>query len=366
MEWHSIHVYYHADKDALVLGGVRPLFATLSAHVAGAAYIPHWKRGPHLRLHLRCGTPVLDGVVWPAVHEIIGGFLAEHPSKAALEPEQHLPMHRRLAELEHESEPLLPWHPDNSIRPEPYDRRIRVLGSEDAADLLADFYSDTTPLAFDMTEALREGGRRLAVAFDVMIATAHALSGAGIEAGFISFRSHAEAFLAAWPEAEGLRTAWEEHYHRNSAQLAARVRAIIATLDGEQKVVPFVDEWVAALSPFRRRGTSLIRDGRLSMVPPPYRGFDPMAELAQVSSFHKHLVDPAWQEIRSADWFNVYRLMLNYAYLHLTRLGVTPVERFLLCHLAANAVEECYGKSATELIADPGPNALLDPSDLPS
>jgi hypothetical protein len=45
-----------------------------------------------------------------------------------------------------------------------------------------------------------------------------------------------------------------------------------------------------------------------------------------------------------------YRLMLNYTYLHLTRLGVPGLHRYLLCHLAANAVEEVYGVSALDLV----------------
>jgi hypothetical protein len=51
--------------------------------------------------------------------------------------------------------------------------------------------------------------------------------------------------------------------------------------------------------------------------------------------------------------------MLNYTYLHMTRLGITPTERFLLCHLAANAVEECYGVSAFELVGAPVRHPLM-------
>jgi len=49
--------------------------------------------------------------------------------------------------------------------------------------------------------------------------------------------------------------------------------------------------------------------------------------------------------------FKRYRLLLNYTYLHLARLGVTGYERFRLCHLAANAVEEALGVDAMEAVA---------------
>jgi hypothetical protein len=45
-----------------------------------------------------------------------------------------------------------------------------------------------------------------------------------------------------------------------------------------------------------------------------------------------------------------YRVLLNHTYLHVTRLGLTPVERFRVCHLAARAVEETYGVSAVDLM----------------
>jgi hypothetical protein len=54
-----------------------------------------------------------------------------------------------------------------------------------------------------------------------------------------------------------------------------------------------------------------------------------------------------------ARWSPSYRLVLNYMYLHFTRLGLTPIERFLLCHLTANAVEDCYGISAMEQLTSP-------------
>jgi hypothetical protein len=47
-----------------------------------------------------------------------------------------------------------------------------------------------------------------------------------------------------------------------------------------------------------------------------------------------------------------YRMALNYTYLHLTRLGLVPMERFRAGHLLANAVEAVYDVSAVELVRD--------------
>jgi hypothetical protein len=104
------------------------------------------------------------------------------------------------------------------------------------------------------------------------------------------------------------------------------------------------------MAPYRRRGERLIAAGRLPMNPPPPEGAAVTGPVG-VSPFHQALyASPAWSKTREAEWFLLYRLMLNYTYLHLTRLGISPVERFLLGHLAANAVERRYGVSAEALI----------------
>ncbi|MGC7102904.1 hypothetical protein ACPZ19_50270 [Amycolatopsis lurida] len=79
-----------------------------------------------------------------------------------------------------------------------------------------------------------------------------------------------------------------------------------------------------------------------------------MTPLPETSDFHRAmLANPAWEELRSAQGFLLYRLMLNLTYLHLTRSGVTASERFLLCHLVADAAEEVCGVRAADVVRRP-------------
>ncbi|MGX7672521.1 thiopeptide maturation pyridine synthase [Plantactinospora sp. DSM 117369] len=356
MRWHCFQIYYHAEeKDRLILDAIRPVARRLGGQVESVYYLRHWIRGPHVRLYVRCEQDVLETLVRPAVEELVGRFLAESPSTVRLDPQEHLPMHRRLAELESESGDLLPWYPDNSIQ---FTTEADPPPSEaTSAGLLADFYSDTTELAFRMTEDIASGAQRLGIAFNLMIATAHSLSGVGLARGSISFRSHAEAFLHGFPEGEGLRGAWDEHYRRSASALGGRLRALVSELDGATSAVPYVRDWLDALHPYRDRASRLVGSGLLTeKAPPPGAN---IVDLTQVSPFHRELfASSAWQEQTEAtEWFLSYKLVLNYTYLHLTRLGVSPVERFLLCHLAACAVEQAHGMSAVELI-----RTLADPS----
>jgi lantibiotic biosynthesis dehydratase-like protein len=352
VRWRSVHVYYYDDdKNALILDGVRPLFRRLSGTVDVASYTRHWKRGPHLRLNVCTDEETFAGVVRPAVTEVIGGFLAAHPSTRRLDPQRLLPLHRRLAELEYEQGPLLPWYPDNSIQFAPFDRRVEVLGNEQTADLIADFYADTTELAFTMTEQITSRAALLAVSFDLLIATAHAMADTGITRGFVSYRSHAEGFLCGYPEGEGQHPAWDEHYERNAATLVARVDSVVKSLDAGRELVPYVRSWVSELGHHKQRASRLAASG---ISPVSASSSAAQARVGEVSSFHRRLfTNPSWRDMQESEDFVAYRLMVNLTYLHLTRLGVTPIERLLLCHLAANAVEERYGISAFELVRQP-------------
>lgn len=359
MRWRSVHVYYYDDsKTDLVLDAVRPLFQRLAPGIR-AYYVPHWLNGPHLRLNFESEQRIYDELVLPAVYEVVGGYLHSQPSVAVVDPQRLHAQHKRLAELEQERGALLPLLPDNSIHEADYEQRLHVLGTTDTAELLADFYVDTTPLAFDMTDAVRNGRQLLRLGFDLMVATAHGLSGVGFERGFVSFRSHAEAFLSWMPEGEGLRPAWQRHYEQHAEALTGRVQAVLATVDAAGPCVPFVRPWVEVMTQYWRRGSQLIESDTLRLAPGPPPDSAEHAERLRRSPLHRAredvVVDPVW--------FAKYRLMLNYTYLHLTRLGMTPAERFLLCHLAANAAEEFVGRPATE-VAFPAPGDPVDPREL--
>jgi hypothetical protein len=108
------------------------------------------------------------------------------------------------------------------------------------------------------------------------------------------------------------------------------------------------------MAPIRGQARALVADGGLRLDPDgegpsgsPGTGF---AGLSEASPFHRELESAQrWRrDIRQSPDFAVYRVVLNCTYLHLTRLGLLPVERFLLCHLAAKAVEAAYGVSAME------------------
>ncbi len=346
--WRAAHVYYYDDdKDGLILDAVRPLLGELTPHVDRAYFVRHWRRGPHLRIPMLATPDAFRSIVEPAVADVIGAHLATHPSRAALPPEDTLlPMHQRLAELERDAGPLRPLAPDNTISWEPHDRRLEVLGGDAGADLLAEFYAGTNDLVFRMIEQARTGRSVEALGLALMLAVAHRFFGdpPSLGHGFISFRSHAEAFLHSSSDPQRIRASFDRQYATNQRALTALVGAVVRTLDEATDEVPFVGEWIEVMRPFWVRSSELVASAGAA-VPADWdpAGASPMHRMMGESAAFRSLIfeDPAFQR---------YRLVLNYTYLHMARLGVMGYARYRLCHLAANAVEDALGVDAAETV----------------
>ncbi|MFE2377012.1 thiopeptide maturation pyridine synthase [Streptomyces sp. NPDC059398] len=378
-QWRAAHIaYFGDDTDQLILDAVRPVIERCAGHAESAYVLRHWRRGPHLRLVVRATPAVFAGLVVPAVSELVGGALRTRPSTAApLDEAALLPLHRRLAAAEREPGPLTPFYPDNSITWEEHDRRVDVLGCPVGADELALFYQRTNDLLFEHLESVAAGLPRETLALRLMLATAHTLcrhpQDPSVRRGFVSFRSHAEGYLST--VGPGVRDAFEQRYAANSALLTAQVRAVVAAFDApvtepgapdtgaaaEPGLSAALHRWVGAIDPLGSRWTGLYEAGEIPEAEIPADEENGLGELLTASPLHRAISgSPTYKEMMYRDpRFLRYRLMLNYTYLHLSRLGLPGLTRYLLCHLAANAVEEVYGVSALELVLataadDPG------------
>jgi len=350
--WRTIRVTYYADQDPLISEAVAPLFDRVRQWVDGAYFVRHWRQGPHLRLHFRCTAETFSDVIEPKADRIIGDYLRRHPSTADIDRGRAAVLHRRLAEDEHEIGPLTPWIPDNTIRRTNYDDRKHVLGAAEG-QMLEEFFIRTTGLAFDMTSAIVDGRSRARMAFDLMVATAHVLSGAGIERGFVSLRSHSEGFLTYSPEGKGLRDQWAQRYTEQSPTLRRRLREVLAAVgSGHDADIPFVHRWLRDLGALRNMAEELIAQGRMTLSAAETAGTARDASATDGgAAYHDWMVltQDSRTSVESAEWFLAYRWVLNCTYLHLTRIGLAPVNRYLLCTWVADAVEEEFGVRAFDV-----------------
>jgi hypothetical protein len=367
--WYSLHVHHHdeAAEPELILRAVRPAFAAVGTWVHAAWFGRHWLRGPHLRLNFLTEETAWRAHVCPGVRDIVTDYLRARPSTVRLDSAAFVPVHERLAELEMETGPLGPWVADNTVVERPYDHRLHVLGSLRASELLAGFLSDTTDLAFRMYDCLRTTPLSL-LALDLMWTTAAAAAipfedgRHPIERGVLSLRSHADAFLSRTNDPVAYRTRFDERFHRQEAALGARLREVEAALADPGAGTPdsgvaFVGEWARTVRRHQRIAHPLLASGEVSMGG---AALAPRMPARGISEFHRLLLsDHGHRDFLVDDaWFASFRLVMNYLYLHLNRLGLAPVDRGLLCHLASRTVESVHGTSAVasfaRYVAEPG------------
>jgi len=349
-QWWTVCISYHDERgfDDLVLDAVRPLFDEHAGDraIGGVYYLRHWRRGPHLRLNVSTTAGHLRQAVLPAVHRHAGRFLQAHPSGATLDLATLAPEFLRLARAEQDDGPLWPIRPDNSVVVEPYDSRAAVLGGDAADRFVAAFHVAATPPAFAATARIREDGRRLSTALELMAATAHAFSGGGLRIGYVSFRAHADIYLARHPAGADVRAAWDRLYGRSGGALREQVRQVVsAPAAGDAGA-----RWTVALRSVLDDGFALV-DAGVMLVNREQADPEPRGE---PTTFLRALL--ANREFRDrmkpSRPFRRYRLVLNLLYLHLTKLGIRPAERALLGHLLANAVEDVYGVDAATLVTE--------------
>jgi hypothetical protein len=334
-----VRVYYFEDRrDDLVLDCVRPLLHQLMGSVDRAFFVRHWAGGPHIRICFKA-DPATQGDLLHTVDAALTAYLGEKPSRAAVDASNWLPRLEQVALAEGWRPERL--RPDNSVVWEfgepktDHTDRVRSL-----IDL---FYVATNDLAFGHIEASRQRrADRLLAAFDILTLTAHV--GVGIERGFVSYRSHADAFLASSRDPQAARRSFDLVFDRHSTDLVERVRELVSRRASIGPDARQFLAWTDVVHEFRSRTRELVR-----LAPIPVSPISPPARVdPEVSPFHAIFApDLAYRAKLSADpRAQAFRLLVNLQYLHLTRCGFTPLERWLLCHLVSRAVEAAFGVSA--------------------
>src|SRR5262249_22682023 len=185
------------------------------------------------------------------------------------------------------------------------------------------------------------------------------------------------AYLTYHADPETTQAAFDRCYQSNRDRLAAQLVAVLDTVDGTDGTgtVAFVPEWLSLVHGYRDRADELIASRAISfdhLADQPLASTQPEAQSRRPTTVVDRLgANEAWQrEIGESDWFSRHRLVLNYQYLLLNRLGITPSQRYLLCHLAASTVQEGFRVSAAAtfeefMAAPPNPGDPHPPARAP-
>nr|AEM00619.1 putative aza-diels-alderase protein [Streptomyces sp. ATCC 55365] len=205
--------------------------------------------------------------------------------------------------------------------------------------LLEDFHYAATVPALRLLSAAP--GERLGLACaDLMAVTAQEFGRGGLVSAALSFRSHAEAYLNL-EAAPDERAAWDAAARASAPALRRRLLAVATGPDRPA----YARDWLGLITPLVRAAEQAQRRGELAL-PTLAEGFS--SDLTERSAFHRGLAgSTSWEDVRTSDWFVLYRFAINLLYLQLSRLGVKPVGRYRLCHLVATALDQREAPTTT-------------------
>ncbi|MFH8659665.1 hypothetical protein [Streptomyces afghaniensis] len=174
----------------------------------------------------------------------------------------------------------------------------------------------------------------------------------GVPLGFLSYRSHAEAFLATSRNPQAARSAMSEQYERVAPTLLGLVEAVLAQCEGRGPVVSEpARQWFEAVRPAKPTATDLFRSGDELRLLEDDEEQD--ATALDESAFHRIVgASDGLRDFLNGDpAFLAARLLTSLLYLGLHSAGLTLTERYFLCYAVSRACEVLYETDALTVLS---------------
>jgi hypothetical protein len=174
----------------------------------------------------------------------------------------------------------------------------------------------------------------------------------GVPLGFLSYRSHAEAFLATSRNPQAARSAMSEQYARVAPTLLGLVDAVLAQCEGRGPVVSEpARQWFEAVRPAKPTATDLFRSGDELRLLGDDEEHD--ATALDESAFHRIVgASDGLRDFLNGDpAFLAARLLTSLLYLGLHSAGLTLTERYFLCYAVSRACEVLYETDALTVLS---------------
>jgi hypothetical protein len=350
MRWKALHVF-NASLDALLLDVIGPCLESHAGALDRAFWERHYAGGPHIRLRLRAVPGVLDAVTaelradferWLAGHR---GATSKKYSVA------HAAKLLRMEGVDPDSEDLV-CH-ENAIVERPYPEAGKVFASEGARDLVERFRCARGPLALKIMSS-EEPTHELIFRLYLMLAL---FVGRGrYPPGSVSFKSHWEHFAASLRPADLLQRV-HASYERRRDQLALAMNEVERDWRDEPGAHPLVAQWRRLLEDTHAQVTELLARGeQLAGLGPSARTDGRVAEEMREARRNSSFVDAMWVDERYTaaaarePSFLRPRALVNLLYDLVAAVGLSPLDKMMLCHHAYRAVEGNCGCSLDDVM----------------
>ncbi|SDY97501.1 Lantibiotic biosynthesis dehydratase C-term [Amycolatopsis xylanica] len=317
--------YHHPVKAPLLREAILPIAEELAGAGLGVHLERHWLHGPHIRIALR-DAEAESHAAEAAVR--LRKYLSTRPSTADIDTATLLAEAAEAGPVELLEPPYEPIWPDNTVRVEPA-RVLPTLGP-DGVGVRTELLRLGVPAVRAACEFLGDHGDSAASRLQIaMVAlTAHAARyPAGLTAGYHSYLSHLEDFLANDDPDGRLAAQFEAQWNRHRAQVLALVERVT---DGEEA-------WTAWSGAAWRHVESRLEAGA-DLSGGAGRRRERFSEYHQLM----HQADPEGA-MRVRPDILTYRWCTNMLYQLLMLCDLRPLERYLAAYLVTRAVPVLTG-----------------------
>ncbi|WPO69766.1 MULTISPECIES: lantibiotic dehydratase C-terminal domain-containing protein [unclassified Streptomyces] len=367
--WQDHRLYHRADPDGLLTELVAPVLRDAAPYCRAQHFFREWQGGPNIRVALLVDKEHADRV---AQH--LRARCLDHLARSPRAAQESTPHRAPPGDLDSREGVVddLPPQPDNSLLAVEHRDRSAQLGGPAAVDLFDRFHDRSTGAALRTLVHWRtrtrdgHGSDRARAAVTLMLHSAMRFPGP-LRLGAMSYRSHVEGAVMESPRPDQLRRELAQFAERWTPALHPLAEQLLTSRDAPTEedlpgVRTFLDH-VERLVPDVR---ALLAADELHLPLAGRNGETTWDEkLLRRSTFHHSLQrDPRWLAAAAQDpVLRLHRVLINWGYLHMTRLGVLPAQRLALCHLVAELVdryaeERPYLTAGARDLAAGGPGAL--------
>ncbi|MBY8877931.1 thiopeptide-type bacteriocin biosynthesis protein [Actinacidiphila acidipaludis] len=325
--WLSLHVFYAANANPVLVHCVRPLVERLREQglLRRWFFIRYWLEGPHVRLRLLPADAAAAGAVAEAAEQAITDFLRRRPALYEEDRNSSGDLYKNMFLAEYSQERWdelygadgeMPFRDNNSVAHIAYERELARYGGAVGMELAEWHFQRSSELVVTLLETTNVHVRT------VLLGQAAQLT-ASLCFAFLRDEEAVGRFLVRY------RTMWETSYQEPSDaqherfdrsyakmrdRLLARVRHVRDSVHGEAGAAPTALErsWLAHCAELREKVLDLAGAGALEFrdgaVP------DPQDALAIVLSSYVHMTN--------------------------NRLGVSILDEIYLSYVIGKALED--------------------------
>jgi thiopeptide-type bacteriocin biosynthesis protein len=332
-DWISLHVFYAANANPVLVDCVGPLTGELTRRglLAKWFFIRYWLEGPHVRLRLLPSEPGHADEVRATAEERLRAYLARRPALYEEDRDASGDLYKNMYLAEYSQEQWdqdygrdgrMPFRDNNSVHAVPYRRELARYGGEEAMRLAESHFQRSSEEILHLLATTNVHVRTalLGQSAQLMLTTCLAfLPDEAAVAGFLTrYRTMWETSYQE--SSEGQHERFDANYARMRERLVHRAAQVRDSVRGLPGAAPTRRErdWIAHLTGLREDVLRLGRAGRLT-----------------------------FRDGTSPDPRDALSIVLS-SYVHMTnnRLGVSILDEIYLSYVLRKALLESAGLEA--------------------